>query len=201
MQHFPFIAERINQVLDKIEIQGVLEGLQLSAQFNENQLTKYAYKSTLQNANISISEQGFAVTSIIGEVVGNHQQGSLELDCDAMGVKIDKIFAQPLENQNIKGVVNWQYGDENILITMQEMSVESNEMTANLQGSLQIIDTKPYVDIQIGIPYVKAETLKQYFPYKRMKPKLSKWLSESITAGTLKDGKLLIHGNPEKFSI
>ena len=136
LQHFPFIAERLNEVLEKIEIHGVLEASQLSAQFNDNQLTKYSYKSSLQEANISIPEQEFAVTSIIGEVVGNHRQGTLELACDAMGVRIDKILSQPLENQNIKGVVNWQYGDENILIAMQELSVESNEMTASIQGSV-----------------------------------------------------------------
>jgi uncharacterized protein (TIGR02099 family) len=84
---------------------------------------------------------------------------------------------------------------------MQKLSVESNEMTASLQGSLQILDKKLYVDVQIDIPYAEAKTIKQYLPYKRMKPKLSKWLSESIVAGTFKDGKLLFHGNPKNFLL
>ena len=199
LQHFPFIVKRLNDVLEKVEIHGVLKASQLSAQFNQNRLTKYAYRSSLQQANISIPEQGIAVTSIMGEVTGDHRKGSVSLTCDSLGLKIDKILSQPLNNQNIRGVVNWQHIDGNILLAMQELIVESNEMVANLQGVLQIIENKPYADIQIEIPYVKAETIKQYFPYKRMKAKLSKWLSESIKAGTLKNGKLLFHGNLKNF--
>ena len=199
LQHFPFIVERLNYVLKKVEIYGVLKASQLSAQFNQNRLTKYAYRSSLQQANISIPGQGIVVTSIVGEVTGDHRKGGVSLTCDSLGIKIDKILSQPLNNQNIKGIVNWQHINGNILLAMQELIVESNEMVANLQGVLQIIEKKPYVDIQIEIPYVKAETIKQYFPDKRMKPKLSKWLSESIKAGTLKDGKLLLHGNLKNF--
>lgn len=199
LQHFPFIAERINQVLDKIEIQGVLEASQLSAQFKDNQLTKFTYKSSLNETNISIPEQEFAVTSIVGEVVGNHQQGSIELASNAVTLKMDKILNLPLESQNINGLLSWRLVGNNIYIVLQDLSVNSNEMSANIQGTLQIIENTPYVDFQVGIPFVKAETIKQYLPYKLMKPKLSKWLSESIAAGTLKDGKLLMHGNLKNF--
>lgn len=199
LQHFPYIAERLNGVLEKIEIQGVLETSQFSAQFVENQLSKYTYQSLLQKANISLPEQGLAITSIVGKVDGNHQWGKLNLVCDAMGVKIEKIFSQPLENQNINGVINWQHIDGNMLVAMQKLTVKSNEMTASLQGMLQVIEKKPYVDVQVEIPYVKAETIKQYLPYRKMKPKLSKWLSDSITAGTFTDGKILFHGNPKYF--
>ncbi|QMU60324.1 MAG: TIGR02099 family protein [Gammaproteobacteria bacterium] len=199
LQHFPFIVERLNDVLDKIEIHGVLNASQLSAQFNNNRLTKYAYRSSLQQANISIPAQGITVTSIVGEVMGDHRKGEINLTCDSLGLKIDKILSQTLHNQILRGTVHWQHIDGNVLLAMQELIVGSNEMVANLQGILQIIENKPYVDIQINVPHVKAETIKQYFPYKRMKPKLSRWLSESIEEGTLKDGKLLFHGNPKNF--
>jgi len=79
MQHFPFIAERLNEVLEKVEVHGVLEASQLSVQFKDNQLTKYAYKASLQEANIYIPEQQLYVTSIFGDVAGDHRKGSLSL--------------------------------------------------------------------------------------------------------------------------
>ena len=197
VQHFPFIAERLNEVLENFEIHGVFESSRILAQFNENQLTKYSYESSIQQANISIPEQGLAVASVAGEVIGNHRQGSIDLASNAVTLNIDKILNQPLKNQNLKGTINWQYIDGQILFALQELLVGSNDMTANIQGAIQIIANEPFVDLQIDIPYVKAETIKQYFPYKRMKPKLSKWLNEGIAAGTLRDGKLLLHGNPK----
>ena len=199
MQHFPYIAERINEVLEKVEIHGVLQASQLLAQFTEHRLAKYTYKSSLQDVNISIPEQQFSINSIVGEVVGDHRHGSLDLASNAITLKLGKILNQPLENQSIKGIVNWQHVDGNLLLALQEVLFESNEMTANLQGMLQIIKEKPFVDIQLDVPYIKAETIKQYLPYKKLRPKLSKWLSESITAGTLTDGKLLFHGNLKNF--
>ncbi len=199
LQHFPFIAERFNEVVDDIEIKGVLESVQLQIQFNENKLIKYAYKSLLQEANIFVPEQDIAISSIVGEITGNHRQGSLVLACDAMGISINKILSQPLENQNIKGQVNWQYIDGNMLVAMQGLTVESNEMTASIQGMLQFTDKEPHVDIQLEVPYAKSETIKRYLPYGKMNPKLSKWLHESIVAGTIQSGKLLFHGNPKYF--
>jgi len=201
LQNFPFIAQRVNQILDQTKIHGILKSPQLLAQFNENKLIKYAFKSKLEDAKISLPEQGFALSSLVGEISVDHRHGSLNLACDSLGIKIDKILNKPLENQNIKGVVSWQHIDGSLLVAMQKLSVESDEMTASLQGSLQILDKKPYIDVQIDIPYAEAETIKQYLPYKRMKPKLSKWLSKSIVAGTFKDGKLLFHGNPKNFLL
>ncbi|MFK7816132.1 MAG: YhdP family protein [Gammaproteobacteria bacterium] len=198
-QHFPFIAERLNEVMDKVEIKGVLESSYIQVQINQSKLIKYAYKSLLQEANIIVPQQEVAITSIVGMVRGNHLQGSLELACDEMGIKINKILNLPLENQKVKGQINWQHNDGTILIAMQNIELESDEMIANVQGMLQVVNKIPYVDIQIDVPYAPAETIKRYLPYRKMKPKLSKWLSDSIVAGTLKNGSLLFHGNPRNF--
>jgi uncharacterized protein (TIGR02099 family) len=199
MQHFPYIAEKLNEVLANVEIHGVLQKSQVLAQLKNNQLVKYAYNSSLQQANLSIPGQEFSVDSITGNVIGNHRNGSIDLVSSGVTINVGKILNQPLENHNIKGVVNWQYVDGKLITALQKVIVESNEMTASLQGMLQMFDKKPFVDIQIEMPHVQADTIKQYFPYKKMKPKLSKWLGESITAGTLKNGKLLFHGNPKNF--
>ena len=202
MQHFPYIAEKLNQVLEKVEIHGELQKSQLLAELKNNQLIKYAYKSSLQQANLSILEQEFSVTSITGEVIGNHRNGSIELDSNDVGINFGKVLNQALVNHKVNGEVSWELlgslGD-NLFVSMSNMQIEFNEMKATAQGLVQIRDNKPFVDIQLEMPLATAETIKQYIPYKRMKPKLSKWLSESIVAGTLTDGKLLLYGNPKNF--
>ncbi|MEJ2115469.1 MAG: DUF3971 domain-containing protein, partial [Gammaproteobacteria bacterium] len=186
-----------NEALENFKIHGEFESSRILAQFNENQLSKYMYESSIQQANISISEHGLAASSIVGEVIGDHRQGNIDLASSAATLTIDKILNQPLETQDLRGVINWQHIDDQLLFALQELSVGSNEMTANIQGTVQIIANEPFADLQVDIPYVKAKTLKQYFPYKRMKPKLSKWLNNGIAAGTLRNGKLLLHGNPK----
>ncbi len=199
LQHFPFIAEKLNKIVDKIAIKGVLKSSQLQIQINENKLSKYAYNSLLQEANISLLEQDIAITSIVGMVMGDHLQGNLELTCDELGISVNKILSQPLVSQKVQGKIIWQHKDGDISVAMQNILVESDEMIANMQGMLQVADEKPYIDLQVNIPQAETATIKKYLPYGKMKPKLSKWLSESIVAGTLKNGKLLFHGNPKYF--
>ncbi len=199
LQHFPFLSDRLSGLFNVFELHASLESSQISLKFNDHQLIKYAYESSILKADVSIPEQQAIIKSITGELKGNHIQGNIALASDAMTVQLDKIFQQTLGNQKVSGVVKWQYSDDQILVAMQDISVGSNEMVASLQGFVKFIDDKQYADLQVGIPYVKAETIKQYFPYKKMKPKLSKWLSEGIVGGTLKNGKLLLHGNPKNF--
>lgn len=199
MQHFPYVAEKLNEVLAKVEIHGVLQKSQLLAQLVNNQLAKYSYKSSLQQANLSMPEQEFSVTSITGEVNGNHRNGQIDLASKDVTVNIGKMLNQSLDNHNIKGAVSWEHFDGRMSVAMQDVEIEFNEMIAKAQGLVQIIDNKPFIDIQLDVPLATAKTIKQYLPYKRMKPKLSKWLSEGIAAGTLTNGRLLMHGNPKNF--
>jgi len=198
-QHFPFISERLNEVLDTIEVHGILQASQMAVQFKDNQLAKYTYKASLQDANISIPEQEIHVTSIVGEVDGNHRHGELDLVCDALGLQLNKVLNQPLIDHKIQGVVSWQHVGDRITLALEDMVIAHKEMTATAQGLVQVIGDKPLVDIQLEVPLAEAETIKQYLPYKKMKPKLSKWLSESITAGTLTNGRLLFQGDPRNF--
>ena len=201
MQRFPYMAEKLNEVLKEIEIHGVLHKSQLLAQLKNNQLTKYAYKSSVQQANISIPDHEISVNPIAGDVVGNHRDGSIDLSSNNTNVTIGKVLKTTLENQNIKGIFSWQFENGKLLAAMENVTVEANEMTASLQGVLQLADKQPYVDIQIDIPYVHADTIKQYVPLKKMRPRLAKWLEEGIVSGTFKDGKILFHGNMSNFKF
>ncbi len=199
LQHFPYIAERLKEVLNKVELHGELLNSKLLAEFNEQQVYKYDYQASLQDLSIEIPEYEFSASSVDGKVGGDHQQGSIELTSESTTIVLNKLLNQPLENQNISGVLGWKIQNDDKLFALQKILVSSNEMHASVQGIARIINDKPYVDMQLAIPVVQAETIKQYLPYKRMKPKLSKWLNESIAGGILKNGKLMIHGNPKNF--
>ena len=199
LQHFPFIAEPLDEMFNKIEIHGELLSSKLQAELNQKEIQKYDYQTRLQGVGFSIPEYDFTASHLDGEVVGDHQKGSITLTSDSVTVALNKLLNQPLENQTINGLLSWKLDQDEKLFSLQNMSVKSNQMHASVQGVARIINDIPYVDIQLAIPEVQATTIKKYLPYKRMKPKLSKWLSESISGGTIRNGKLLIHGNPKNF--
>ena len=199
LQHFPFAALRLKEVLNIVELHGELHDSKFIAELNQQKINKYSYQSFLQDTGISIPEYEFSASSITGNVSGDHRQGSINFSSSPINIALNALLNHPLENQNITGVINWQLKNNHKLFALQNILVKSNEMNVKVQGVAQLLNDKPYVDFQIRIPEVQAKTLKQYFPYKRMNSKLSKWLNESIKAGTLRNGELLIYGNPKNF--
>lgn len=199
LQHFPFITEKISSLLDKATLKGEMQESKCLISINDKKLNKYFYKTNFKNADVIVPGQGLSLSSISGAVESNHVYGSTELATSAAKIDLSKILIKPLEEQNISGLIKWKYNKNNILLALQELNVQSNEMHANLQGMVQLHDKKAHLDIQIHVPEASADTIMQYLPYKRMHPKLSKWLTEGIIAGHLKNGRLLFHGNPKNF--
>ena len=199
IQHFPFIIEKVSGLLDKASLQGEMHASKCLISINNKKLNKYYYKANLQEVDVVIPSQGLSLSSISGVIKSNHIQGEIELASNSVNIELSKILNNPLKDQNITGLLNWRYNKNNFLLALQELHVQSNEMHANLQGMVQLQDKKAHVDIQIQVPEANANTIMQYLPYKRMHPKLSKWLTEGILGGYLKNGKLLFHGNPKNF--
>ncbi len=199
LQHFPFIAERLNQVLSKIELHGELQDIKVLAEFGEKKITKYQYQASLLGANFSIPEYEFSASEVTGDVIGDHSAGEINFATQSTAIALNHLLNNPLENQNITGVIKWKLRKNDKLFALQKLNIESNDMSVDLQGLAHIIDGKPHVDIQLSIPEADVTEVKKYLPYKRMHPKLSKWLNESISSGIIKNGKLLIQGNPKNF--
>jgi len=199
LQHFPFIAERIAEPLEKVNVHGEMKSFKGLAAFNDKKLTKFSYSALLQDVNVHIPSQGVSLTSLAGKVDGNHLTGQAELATQATKLELDKVLNFPLENHNINGLLKWKTGKDDFSFALQQVEVTCGEMNASVQGMVQIKDNLPYIDIQVEVPEAYAATIMKYLPYKRMKPKLSKWLSEAINGGTLRNGKLLFHGNPKNF--
>ena len=199
IQHFPFVIEKISHLLDKANIQGEMKHAKSLISIDNKKLNKYFYKAELQDINLSVPEQGLKLTSVSGNVSGDHLQGVAEIASTDTNVEFNKLLRAPLEKQNITGLIKWKSEKDNLLLAMDNLSVQCNEMNAELQGTVQLNNKQAHVDIQIQVPEANANTIMQYLPYKRMHPKLSKWLSEAILDGHLKNGKLLFHGNPKNF--
>ncbi|MEM7402041.1 MAG: YhdP family protein [Pseudomonadota bacterium] len=199
IQHFPFITEKIIGLLDKVSLQGEMTSTKCLISINKKKLNKYYYKTNFKDVGISAPDQGITLSPISGMVESNHVHGSVELAADAVNIELNKLLNNPLVNQNINGLIRWRNDKNNLLFALQDTNLQSNEMNAQLQGTVQVNNKQAHVDIQIQVPEANANTIMQYLPYKRMKPKLSKWLSEAILDGNLKNGKLLFHGNPKNF--
>lgn len=198
-QHFQIFSVQLEKLLAKTQINGVLHNSRILTRWHDKQLIKFSYESSIQDATVSIPSQEFVVSSLNGEMNGNHLQGSIEIDADGIDIQAKEILDHSFQDQKIVGAVKWKRSNDGVIVALENISLLAEGLSANLQGSIQINNGKPYIDLQGEIPYAELATIKAYMPYKKMRPKLVKWLKASINSGTLKNGKLLFQGNPKHF--
>jgi len=200
LQHFPIISEPLLESLfSKAQIQGVLQNTSATMQWHEKQLEKYSYKISLQTAAVSIPSQGFEISSVAGVVQGNHFEGSIKIDAAGMNAHIEKISDYSFQDHKVVGTIKWKRMGENLIVALENISLTADGISANMQGSIQMVNGKAYVDLQGEVPLAQAEKIVTYLPYNKMRPKLRRWLKASIHGGTIRDGKILFQGNPKHF--
>ena len=199
IQHFPPYVKMYTKFFEKFHVNGALKNLNILAQFSNNILEKYLLKSSFQEFAVSIPNQQIDIKSLTGKVIGNHLKGEMIIDTKDTQILATKIFNEPFQNQNIVGKINWQHDLKNTIIAFENISVMTGNTIAKIQGLLQLKDGQAYVDFQGQVPTGEVQVVKKYLPYKKMNPKLAKWLNESIKSGMVKNGKLLFQGNPKLF--
>ena len=198
MQHFPIIENKIANILSDSKIGGILKNTLISTQWNEDMLDKVAYEASLDKFQISIPSQEIEISSLIAKAQGDHTQGSIEIDSNDLDLNMSKVLSHELKDQNVKGLISWVSSIDNI-VSIEDLSWSSEGVDANLQGVIHFIDNQPIADIQALIPKSKLLSFKSYLPYKKMRPKLVKWLEEGVIGGELAEGKVVFRGNPKHF--
>ena len=199
LRHFPNSAIQIEQLLTKVQITGVLRNLVMSGEWFADQLAKYSFNSVLQDMQVVVPEQEFEISSLSGEISGNHLRGNMAIKAKAVNFQANKIVDYAHRNQKITGTINWQRTGNGIIAGLENVLLLSAGFGLNLQGSIQIDDGTPYLDLQGAIPRAQLDALKTYLPFKKMRPKLTRWLKEGVDGGTLRHGRFLFQGNPQHF--
>ncbi len=198
-QHFPNFPVQLEKLLAKAQINGVLHNSSILARWHDRKLAKYTYESSIQGATVSIPNQEFEVSSLTGQMSGSHLQGRIEIDAAGVNIQANKIIDHSFQDQKIFGAVKWRRTDNGLIAALENVSLLAEGFETNLQGTFQTDNGNPYVDIQGEVTYAELATIKTYLPYKKMHPKLVKWIKESINGGMLKNSKFLFQGNPKHF--
>ena len=198
IQHFDFFTQSHRELLKRYIVVGSFDDTKILAKIKNKTIEKYILNSSIHNLSVSIPDQKLAINSLSGKFKGNHLQGELIINSNSMDVQVLKIFNEPLVNQHITGKINWHH-EGALVIGFENMFIYTDNTVANIQGTVQLENEDAYIDFQGYVPEGEAHIVKKYLPYKKMHPKLAKWLNDSIVSGKVNNGRLLFQGNPKLF--
>ena len=199
LQHFPVLSERLQNLLSEAHIDGEFSNAQVLARWHGRQIVKYAYRTSLHNMAVSVPAYQFEASSLSGEAAGDHLQGSFALRSPAARIHARQVAEHAFPDQQISGLLKWKFTDRGTVVALENVSLATEGMHASLQGTIQMGHERSYIDVQAEVPQVRFADLKTWLPYRKMNPKLARWLKENVKGGVLNHARLLFNGDPGHF--
>lgn len=196
LQHFPVFSTGLRDLPEEVRITGEFTGTRAQFQMQGGQLVKYAYRTRLQQATVSVPAHGLEIASLSGEVAGDHLQGSFSIDSPAVRIRAQRLKEHAFPDQGISGRLLWQFTDQDTVVGLESVTLQAEGLHADLQGMVHVGQDSSHVDIQAAFPAVQIAALRDWLPAGTPGLELMSWLEEGDRQGSLSDVRLLLQGDP-----
>lgn len=186
------------KLLNQAQAKGQLENLIVLADL-DNQLISVDGKFTQLSLSPIANFPG--VENFTGQINGNEQQGSIEINTKNAQVKYPDLFRSTLPINKLKGRLSWQQTADNWTLTSSLLTIDTPDI--NSKSRLQLIipktDQPVFMDLQTAFSAKDMSKAPTYYPTKIMSKTLVDWLDHAFIGGTLTKGDFLFYGNLKGF--
>jgi len=135
-----------------------------------------------------------------GTLAGGVADGRMSFTLHQATLPYGDMFRAPLEIAQASGALSWQYGEQGLTLSGQQLDVQARSLWA--RGDFryqQAKDQPPQLDILAGINLTHAGDAWRYFPEPLMGTSLTDYLSGALKGGQVQNATLLFAGNPQQF--
>ena len=139
---------------------------------------------------------------------GNLKQAALSLFKDQLSITIDSenhtftapsVFKRPFQLDALQSHLRVMNLSGNTSVLIENAQIKSRGMQMNLNGAVTNLRDEPYLFISSDFSSIDMQRLAHFLPDAYLTPNLVAWLTDSLTSGTLDQGRLLIHGPASHF--
>jgi uncharacterized protein (TIGR02099 family) len=195
------------------------DGLKLAlSPSNQEQIRRMDLKGTLNDSQFIIkeskliyaltrfkglSQNGFrqlpAIDNLSGALFWQPNQGHLELD--SQEVLLSDLNEKPIKINTLSGIFDWRKLSHGWRLTTEKLIIKNNILTISSRFSLDDFDekNKGFLNLSGEFSGKTIEELKKFIPYKKLKPKLSEWLENSVLKVDGAAGTFKVKGNVDEF--
>lgn len=142
-----------------------------------------------------------AVTNLRGELAWTGKQGGLKLDSQNSTVELNQVFEDPLQFDQLSGVVHWQKdANGNWSFVAKKLSVVNQDAAASVDMTfLMPPNDSPTIHLTGDFNVKNVVNITSYLPLKIYDPALIKWLNAAFVSGHAQNGKVNLQGRLSDF--
>lgn len=197
----PLFAKLSPQLLDNwrsLQPRGRLQALAVDVPLQQPERTRFQAK--WQDLSWQQWELLPGMEHFSGSLTGGVADGQLAFAIQQASLPYGEMFRAPLEINQASGTINWQYGEQGLTLSGQQLDVQANSLWANGDFSYQQPKGQPpHLNILAGINLSDASQAWRYFPEPLMGKNLVHYLTGALKGGQVSNATLLFAGNPQDF--
>jgi uncharacterized protein (TIGR02099 family) len=195
---FAPLSEQHLKLLNQAQVSGQLDELNLSSNLDTQQLT---ISSKFSHLTSSPTPLWLGVNNLTGSVLGNDQQGSINIDTDNAQIDYPSLFRNPFSVKQLKGKFNWQQNADDWTLSSALLALDTPDIKSKTR--LQIVIPKNeqplFMDVQTAFTAKDMSKAPNYYPVGIMNKMQLDWLDYAFISGTIPKGDFLFYGHPKDF--
>lgn len=194
-------APEQTELLQKLNPQGELRGLQLAFTRHDDKISEFTYNTRFSELSNTAVEKIPGVSALSGRLAGNQQRGVLELDSHAAHIAFPKLFRAPLQLDTLSGRFDWRKLADRLRIESHEVKVANADIATRSRLRLDIPSDggKPLLDLQSDFADGRVQSTYKYLPVGIMPAHTVDWLDRALVSGRVSNGSALFQGRLGDF--
>jgi uncharacterized protein (TIGR02099 family) len=166
--------------------------------FVEPKKQKFALNSAFEDLKISVADLN--ISHLNGQLQGNEQHGSLQLNSEKLVFHAPTLFREVLPEIEFKTTLNWLQTPESWQIFSEKIVLNNRDIPS--ESALKLALPKNgdgFMDLQTDFEIRDATQTWRYLPVGIMEKDVVEWLDKAFEKGQVKNGKFLFYGKLKDF--
>ena len=193
------VDEALRARLAELQPSGTVRSFRVSWRGAIKDSGEYALSGAFEHLAVHASGYVPGFAAVNGTLAADQHGGTLTLHAGASSVDMPRVFVEPLPLEALNAKVTWSMPDGLPLVRLESLAFSSAHMEGSLAGTYQAQAEGPgRVDLAGGLARAEGAQAWRYIPL-TVHEDVRKWLQTAILGGQMRDVRLTLRGELQRF--
>ena len=197
------LPEKATQAIAGLHPTGHVDNFSLEAVLTDKPLPEMMLKANLRDAGISAYLGAPAASGVDGYVETSIQDGILALNSRDASIHFEKLFASPIDVEQVAGTLGWSWDPERKLLSLTSSLLQADSPAGQIKGQFYLhqplvrSEEAPQLFLQMGVLNSHSRYRKQFVPTV-LNANLSDWLDRALDNISVSEAGIIYRGSVRK---
>ena len=145
----------------------------------------YSASADFRDIGFTSYEEWPGVTGLSGELRAVSRSGRLALSTRNAGLQWPAVFREPLDIEELTGILIWRQGQDGIRLVSDDLSLSSQDTTtrSNFEFTIPLDGSSPRLELETSVSGFDASRMSHYLPAGVLPAPVVTWLDRAVVSG------------------